>query len=166
MPSTCYMGCDLSMVDSPNHSIAETHAHTWMGSRCCNKATQPLGAVSLRIVFTQKDKLVMSGKREGTALSNDVEQKAREQSCMHMPFLDASSGSPAAIYLGDMLMQQCLKNLHSHYTVLTGQGISCATCACLTSHNLNKIQHCHESVSLNSLVIAVDENMQAAAGLL
>jgi hypothetical protein len=37
--------------------------------------------------------------REGTALSNDVEQKAREQSCVHMPFLDASSGSSAAIYL-------------------------------------------------------------------
>jgi len=33
MPSTCYMGCDLSMVDSPNHSIAGTHAqlltHGW-----------------------------------------------------------------------------------------------------------------------------------------
>lgn len=38
-------------------------------------------------------------REKGTALSNDVEQKAREQSCMHMPFLDASSGILAAIYL-------------------------------------------------------------------
>ncbi|CAO2163198.1 unnamed protein product [Urochloa humidicola] len=80
---------------------------------------------------------------------------------MHMLFLDASSGSPAAIYLGDMLMQLRLKNLHLHYIVPVGREYLLLPAL---PHNLNKIQHCHESISLSSLAIAVDENMQAAEG--
>ncbi|CAO2188395.1 unnamed protein product [Urochloa humidicola] len=51
---------------------------------------------------------------------------------MHMLFLDASSGSPAAIYLGDMLMLLRLKNLHLDYIVPVGQGNIFCYLPCLT----------------------------------